>query len=207
VELIRNFQTLEQEQYQFIFSQISARAAFLDFSVELINNKNYERIINIPRYFKSIVDAYTPGFDVFDEPLTGHSLRAVYLPSFPSKPTRIEVAENYHSDQINVFSEYYILFGKFAALPLLFFTAFCFIRFYNYFTLHASNKVLGLLAAAILLNLFWAWLRSFGLDFIIAEMPNLIFPIILIYFALKVTADKTVKTDKSLIDPVLRINY
>lgn len=187
LELIRNFQTLEREQYQFIFSQISARSAFLDFSVELINNKNYERIINIPRYGKSIVDAYTPGFDVFDEPLTGHALRAVYLPSFPSKPTRREVAESYHSDQINVFSEYYILFGKFVALPLLFLSAFCFKKIYNYFTLHASNKVIGLLIGAIILNMFWAWLRSFGLDFIIAEIPNSVYPIILIYGAMKIT--------------------
>jgi len=205
-ELISDFKKLEKEQYQFIFSQIAARSAFLDFSVELINNPQYDRVINLPRYGKSVVDAFTPGFDLFDEPLTAHALRSVYLPSFPAKPTRMYVAENYHSDQINVFSEYYILFGQIGSLFLLFISGYFFKRIYNYFILKASNKVLGLLAAAILLNLFWAWLRSFGLDFIIAEMPNLVFPVLLIYFTLRITAHEAVHTKRS-IDPVLQINF
>jgi hypothetical protein len=205
-ELISNFQTLENEQFRIIFSQIAARSAFLDFSVELINNPQYDRVINLPRYGKSVVDSFTPGFDIFDEPLTAYALRIVYLPSFPSKPTRRYVAENYHSDQLNVFSEYYILFGQVGSLFLLFISGYFFKRIYNYFILRVSNKILGLLAAAILLNLFWAWLRSFGLDFIIAEMPSLVYPVILIYFALKVTANKVEQTDKSSIDPVLQIN-
>jgi hypothetical protein len=172
----------------------------------LINNPQYDRVINLPRYGKSVVDAFTPGFDIFDEPLTAHALRIVYLPSFPSKPTRRYVAENYHSDQLNVFSEYYILFGQVGSLFLLFISGYFFKRIYNYFILKANNKVLGLLAAAILLNLFWAWLRSFGLDFIVAELPSQIYPIILVYFALKVTSNKAVNTDRRLSDPELRIN-
>lgn len=202
-ELIGNFQTLEKEQYQFIFSQIAARSAFLDFSVELINNPGYERVINLPRYGKSVIDAFTPGFDLFDEPLTAHALRSVYLPSFPSKPTRMYVAENYHSDQINVFSEYYILFGQVGSLFFLFISGYFFKKSYNYFILNARNKVLGLLAAAILLNLFWAWLRSFGLDFIIAEMPNLIYPVILVYFGLKVRLNHTEAESSKRSGPIL----
>ena len=205
IELIRNFKTLEGEQYQFIFSQISARSAFLDFSVELINNKSYERIINIPRYGKSIVDAFTPGFDVYDEPLTGHALRAVYLPSFPSKPTRREVAENYHSDQINIFSEYYILFGRMGSLIFFFISGYFFKRFYNYFIFKFSNKVLGLLVGGIILNLYWVWLRSFGLDFIIAEIPSLIYPVILIYLTINIKSNKEVH-NKKLTGTLLQIN-
>jgi hypothetical protein len=200
MELIRNFKTLEGEQYRFIFSQISARAAFLDFSVELINNKDYNKIINLPRYGKSILDAYTPGFDIFDEPLTGHTLRSVYTPSFPSKATRRYVAENYHSDQINVFSEYYILFGPVLSMPLLFLSAFFFKRVYNYFTNKVKNKIIGLLLGALILNIFWIWLRSFGLDFIIAEIPNNLFPVILVYLGMKVVLAHEGKSKEPVIE-------
>lgn len=194
-ELIRDFKSLEKEQYQFIFSQIAARSAFLDFSVELINNPQYNRLINLPRYSKSLIDAFTPGFDIFDEPLTGHLLRSVYLPSFPSNPTRAYVAENYHSDQINIFSESYILFGQIGSLFFFFVSSYLFKRIYIFFILKTSNKLLGLLGGAILLNLFWVFLRSFGLDFIISEIPNLIYPVILVYLISKITVNNLVYTD------------
>lgn len=178
--LVKSFQELEKEQFQIIFSQIAARSAFLDFSVELISNKEYERIININRYGKSLVDAYTPGFDVFDEPLSSYALRGVYLPSFPSKPTRLDVDREYHSDQINAFSEYYILFGPIMGLVFLYLTALFFKKAYLYFTSFVKNTLIGLLVAAVLLNLFWFWLRSFGLDFIVAELPSSIYPLLFI---------------------------
>lgn len=187
MDLIRNFKTLDEDQYRFIFSQIAARAAFLDFSVELINNKEYGRIINIPRYMKSLTDAYTPGFDVFDEPLTGHALRAVYQPSFPSKPTRKDVVEDYQSDQINVFSEYYVLFGPILSLPFLFIFALVFKKLYNYSVFIVHNKIIGLLIGAISLNLFWIWLRTFGMDFMIADFPNTVLPVLFIYFSSRLT--------------------
>jgi hypothetical protein len=138
-----------------------------------------------------LVDAYTPGFDLFDEPLTGHALRAVYLPSFPSHPTRKDVAENYNSDQINIFSEYYILFGPILSIPIFFLTALFFKRAYNYFVFTRKNKVISLLLGAMTLNMFWVWLRSFGIDFIIADMANLVYPIILIYFGSRIHFGKT----------------
>jgi hypothetical protein len=187
LQLVQGFKELDKDQYKILFSQIAARSAFLDFSVELINNKEYERIINLPRYGKSLVDAYTPGFDLFDEPLTGHALRAVYLPSFPSHPTRKDVAENYNSDQINIFSEYYILFGPVLSLPIFFLTALLFKRAYNYFVFTRKNKIISLLLGATILNFFWVWLRSFGIDFIIADLPNIIYPILLIYFVSRLT--------------------
>lgn len=181
MQLVKGFKELDKDQYQILFSQIAARSAFLDFSVELINNKEYSRIINLPRYSKSIIDAYTPGFDVFDEPLTGHALRAVYLPSFPSNPTRKDVAEIYNSDQINIFSECYVLFGPVLSIPFFFLTALLFKRGYNYFVFKQSNRLMGILLGAITLNLFWVWLRSFGMDFIIADLANILYPVLLIY--------------------------
>ena len=187
-EVMSNFTQLNSDQYKIIFSQIFARAAFLDFSIELVNNKEYERIINLPRYGKSIIDAYTPGFDVFDEPLTGHALRAVYLPGFSSKPTRKYVSENYHSDQINIFSEYYLLFGKYFSLLIFIISAFLFKKTYNYFTIIVKNKLVGLLVGGIILNIYWVWLRSFGMDWIIADLfQNFIFPFTLIYLGTRIT--------------------
>lgn len=186
-ELISDFKEIDLDQYYFIMSQIFARAAFLDFSIELINNEDYKRIINLSRYGKSIIDAYTPGFDVFDEPLTGHALRAVYLPSFPYKPTRKYVSENYHSDQINIFSEYYLLFGKYFSLLIFLISAFLFKKTYNYFTIIVKNKLSGLLAGGIILNFYWIWLRSFGIDFIISELfQSFIFPFMFIYIGTRI---------------------
>jgi len=191
LQLVQGFKKLDKDQYKILFSQIVARSAFLDFSVELINNKEYARIINLPRYGKSLVDAFTPGFDVFDEPLTGHALRAVYLPSFPTHPTRKDVAENYNSDQINIFSEYYVLFGPILSMPFFFLSALLFKRGYNYCIFIVKNKIIGLLLGAIILNLFWIWLRSFGIDFILADMTSFFYPIILIYFGSRIHFGKT----------------
>jgi|694.fasta_scaffold144894_2 hypothetical protein len=191
LQLVQGFKELDKDQYKILFSQIAARSAFLDFSVELINNKEYARIINLPRYGKSLVDAYTPGFDLFDEPLTGHALRAVYLPSFPMHPTRKDVAENYNSDQINIFSEYYVLFGPILSMLFFFLSAILFKRGYNYCVFIVKNKIIGLLLGAIILNLFWVWLRSFGIDFILADMTNLVYPIILIYYGSRIHFGKT----------------
>ncbi len=184
-ETFLQFTRLDNDSYKFLFSQLVARSGFLDFSVEIINNKNYSKFINLPRYTHSIVDSFTPGFDVFDEPLTANILRAVYLYSFPSNPKKIDIVNDYHSDQINVFSEYFVLFGPLFSLVFLFLTSYGFQKIYYNINFSSFDLFTKYLLSASLLNYFWIWLRSFGLDWIIADLPAYVLPILLIIFIKK----------------------
>ena len=186
-DTISNFKKIESDDYRFLFSQLVARSGFLDFSIEIINNKDYYKFINLKRYSKSIIDAYTPGFDVFDEPLTANILRAVYLKSFPSKPSKLDVINDYHSDQINIFAEYYILFGPVFSIFFLFLSGFIFQSLFNIFLYHTKDNFSGLLFSSSLINYFWIWLRSFGLDWMIADLPAYILPLLLIIIFKKVS--------------------
>jgi hypothetical protein len=180
---ITNFskESLNVENQNNILKQIYARAGFIDFSVELIARSNeYSRIINIERYLQAIIDGLTPGFDIFNTPFSSNSLRAVYQENFPYNPSREFVDTNYHSDQFNAFTEYYILFGYIFGLIFVVFTTWIFSLTLHLFS--TCNGFLGYFSSACLINLYWVWLRSFGMDLYIADSLRAYFTYAIFYF-------------------------
>lgn len=171
-----------------VLSTLFARAGFFDFSAEIIaHREEYRSVLNLPAYFKSIVDNdLTPGFDVYDQPKTALALQFVYRGW--GVPSKEDTAEEYQSDQLGIYGEFYALFG-YGAFPLLFFTAyllkllFVHLRSVNPFT-HAMQRV-------VVLFVFVDLLHSYGIDWVIQETIPLAAAIFIygFFFAAKRVAD------------------
>jgi hypothetical protein len=160
---------------------IFARAGFFDFTSEIIAHKNqYSTLFSIESYAMSFVDnLFTPGFDIFDYPKIGNSLFFYYEKL--GIPKKSAVADNYQSDQIGIYAEYFSLFGI-LALPLAF--IFSFLIKYIYVKIGYINSYASTYNKVITLYFFTRMFNSFGIDWAIAEIipfyiiPNIIFIIL-----------------------------
>lgn len=138
------------------------RIGFLDYSTEIIaNRQKYSVILNGEYYFKSIIDnVLTPGFDVFGTPRVSNALS--YVMTGQSIPSKDQISESYQSNQLGIYGEYYGLFYGFPALAALCFMAFVFQK--AFVTFKTTNALLSCLYKAVILNLFYILLNSFGMD-------------------------------------------
>lgn len=139
-----------------------ARLGYFDFGAEIFaHKKEYQSIFNFNFYAKSIVDnLLTPGFDLFDTPKVTNSL--VFYYGFIGIPSKIYITpDNYQSDQIDIYSEFYSLFGSLFFIPL-------FITTYFFKVFYSNIKDLMPLSAALkrfyVLLVFQAVFVSAGLD-------------------------------------------
>jgi hypothetical protein len=151
---------------------IAGRAGYFDYSAEIIAHRDkYATVLNMSSYAKSIVDnLLTPGFDVFDQPKISNALRFVYQGlGAPSKEWVVE--DNYQSDQLGIYGEFYGLFG-YACLPLLFLVAFAFKRVYVRLT--SRNPFVLAMKRAIVLFVFVWTVDSYGVDWTILEALPLV---------------------------------
>ncbi|MCK9380231.1 MAG: hypothetical protein M0P95_04080 [Sulfuritalea sp.] len=140
------------------------RAAFLDFSVDLIKNSEaYAPVVSITHMFKSTVDAVTPGFDVFDFPLSANAISFIYY-GIPSQMSRID-RDFYQSDQFNVYGEYFVIFGGWLSLPIFALVAYIFQKVYS--KIKGDTLFQLIVWRFFVLSTFMLWLTSFGTDWII----------------------------------------
>lgn len=140
------------------------RASFLDYTVDLIKNADkYRQVVNVEQYFKSTVDALTPGFDVFNTPKSANALVGIYSAGGSSQ--RTVLPGEYQSDQFNVYGELYVAFGGWASLPVFFiFTA----LFYKAYVLFIKEQTArNVIWRFFVISQFYNWLRSFGTDWLI----------------------------------------
>lgn len=138
------------------------RLGYLDWSTELIaDRQKFAKIINGQYYFESIIDnVLTPGFDVFGTPQASHALS--YVRRGESIPDKDQIALNYHADQMGIYGEYYVLFYGYPALAVFFCLAFMFQR--AFVNLKTTNVLLTCLYRAVLINLYYIHINSFGTD-------------------------------------------
>jgi len=138
------------------------RLGFLDFSTELIaNREKFSRIINGQYYAESIVDnVLTPGFDIFGTPRASHALS--YIRREEPVPNIDQIMRAYQSDQMGIYGEYYVFFNGYLALVVFFFSAFLYQVIYD--NLQTQNGLLTCIYRAVLLNIFYIWMNSFGMD-------------------------------------------
>lgn len=146
---------------------IAARAGYFDFSAEMIaHHEQYSQVMSFDAYARSFIDnIFTPGFDIYDQPKTANALRFVYLGL--GTPSKAQVSEAYHSDQIGLYGEVYAFLG-FAALPVLLVGAWALKRLYV--NLRDRNPFLLGAKRALVLFVFLRCLDSFGVDWIVGEM-------------------------------------
>ncbi len=149
------------------------RIGFLDYCAETIaNSDKYAGIFNPTYYFKSIVDnVLTPGFNVFDVPRVSNTTTFVY--NDMGTPSIAKAAAAYQSDQFTLYGEFYALFGKWFSLVLIFFVGFFFKSVY--LNLSQSNIYLFYLKRALILFVFYTFLNSFGMDWILLDVIAIFF--------------------------------
>jgi hypothetical protein len=162
-----------------VLPPIFARTGFFDFAAEIIaHREQYSSLLNASSYAKSIVDnILTPGFDLYDAPKISNGLQFIYLDL--GVPSKLEVPDQYHSDQLGIYGEYYALFGYWC-LPLLFVMALLLKRIY--LAVSSPNPFYLLMKRIVVLFIFVELLRSFGIDWIISEAIPLIGAIFLYAF-------------------------
>jgi len=152
--------------------QMYYRLGFLDFSTELIaNRQKFAELINGSYYAKSIVDnVLTPGFNVFDTPKASNCL--TYVRNGQPIPGKDHLEKFYHTDQMGIYGEYYVFFNGYLALAAFFFLALIYQFIYDH--LNAGNDLLTCIYKAVLINVFYIWLNSFGMDWFIFDLITIV---------------------------------
>ncbi|MBU4451033.1 MAG: hypothetical protein KKE35_07050, partial [Actinobacteria bacterium] len=169
--------------------RIFDRIGYLDTVAEFIKYcDKYNKIINIPYYFKSIIDQLTPGFNIFSTPKASNVLYCIYNDLYI--PNKIEIFQdrNYHSDIFTLYGEFYILFHKYFALIICFIISYLFKKIY--LSINSKNEFLNYLYKSLVLYFFsGVFLDSFGLDWSIVRVIQCIICLnmLIIIYKLKVT--------------------
>lgn len=147
------------------------RIGFLDYSADLIINREaYSAAINPSAYIRSIIDnLLTPGFDVFDQPKIGNSIRAVYENREPI--AKSELSLEYQSDQLGIYGELFVLFGYFS-IPVFFILGF--LANMLYFGVSSPDPFVRVIKRVIIVVTFLSLLNSFGLDWVLIDLVVLI---------------------------------
>ena len=173
------------------------RTAYLDYSVDLIRNSAaYGEIVNFAFYAKSLVDAFTPGFDVFDLPMASNSLRHIYA----GVPLGRNVG-SYQSDQFSIYGEYYILFNGWFSLPVFFIVAFIFQTVYS--AIRGRNLFNRLVIRAFIIYIFCQyWLNSYGTDWLITDSARMGVVLFVMLYAINYLSMKRVGKRLSVKQPV-----
>lgn len=148
------------------FGLIFDRIGFLDYATEIIAHKEqYSSIFNISYYIKSIVDNFlTPGFTVFDTPKVSNAL--VYKYFNYGVPSLKTVDEYYASDQVTMYGEYFALLG-WGSLVAFILTGYFFQSTYLNFKYKTNMELF--IKRALLINIFYVLINSFGLDWLLFD--------------------------------------
>jgi len=154
-----------------ILPPVFSRAGYFDYAAEVIaHREQYRSAINLSSYGKSIVDnILTPGFDVYDQPKISNALHFIYLEM--GEPSKERSSEDYQSDQLGVYGEFYALFG-FGCLPILAAGAYLLKR--SYAKLRSANPFVLLMKRIVVLFVFERMLDSYGVDWTMVETIGLL---------------------------------
>jgi len=166
------------DNIEHLLVNIYYRLGYLNWSADLIaNTEKFATIINSQYYFKSIIDnVLSPGFDVFNTRKA--SLALSYVNTGQNIPDDVhEVSQSYLSSQMGIYGEYYVLFYGYPALVVFFFLAFMIQRIYVNFK--SKNNFRYYLYTAVMLNLFYLHLNSYGIDWFAMDVVTSIITVFL----------------------------
>ena len=142
------------------------RISFYDFTYKLIDNSiYYKESINFNHIFRSLIDGITPGFDLFNQAKVANSIYGEEVGE-PDRNLRNN-SRPYQSNQLTIYGEYYVLFGKWLSLPFFSGIAFVFSYVYRKFEMVSLNTFVY---RYLILSTFYAVLVSFGSDWVIIYM-------------------------------------
>ena len=199
LNILKTSHIVGSKDLKVLLGPIFDRMGFLDYSTEVIRNpETYSKIINFKYYFKSIVDnVLTPGFNIFGTPKASNSMR--YVARGQPIPTHEDVMAAYHSDMLTVYGEYYVLFLGYPSLIFLFLFSHIFKKIY----LSIRNKYIFLfyMYRALVLYVFYLWLNSFGIDWMMFDLVGIIITVCLFknFYKMRRKKGKPVYRSKELL--------
>jgi hypothetical protein len=186
INVINEFDWQEtfKDNNELIFSPIFDRIGFLDYGAEIISNKDkYSSIFNFSNYSKSIIDnVLTPGFDVFDTPLSANALTFIY--NNYGTPQKSKEKDSYQSDEFTIYGEAYALMGGWFSIIPIFFIAFAFKRLYV--KIKDRNEFRFYVKRGFVLYTFFSLLNSFGIDWILLIAVTILFTYMIFKYFFKV---------------------
>lgn len=170
--VLKEANLINLEDIRLLLRPVFDRMGFLDYSAVLIRNQEqYSKIINFQYYFKTIVDnVLSPGFDMFDTPRVSHSMS--YIGRGESLPTKKHISAAYQSNMPTVYGENYVLFHGYPALIILF--SFSYILKKIYLSIRSKDAFLFYMYRALVLYVFYLWLNSFGIDWMMLDLIGII---------------------------------
>lgn len=177
IEVLKDYEVHKKDLHVMLQPAFD-RMGYLDYSADFIKNSNkYSEIINFPYYFKSIVDnTLTPGFDVFNTVKVAWAIP--YVMGGLNMPTREDIIDTYQSNQITVYGEYYVLFGGYLSLLILFCVSCLFKKIY--LSINSRDTFSHLLYRSVVIVFFYSWLNSFGIDWLFMELVTMFVSIYLL---------------------------
>ena len=148
------------------------RVAFLDYATLLIRNPQcYREVIKPAYYFKSIIDnVLTPGFTVFNTPRVSSTLK--YISRGEPVPTQEQIMASPQSDMPTIYGEYYVFFYGYFALVIILISSFIFKKIY--LSICTKDAFLFYLYRALVLYVFYLWINSFGVDWLLFDLISII---------------------------------
>lgn len=152
---------------------IFRRTGFLDYATDIIRNREpYSQFIDIQYYFKSIIDnVLTPGFNIFHTPRASQAITAIYRDG-PALVQKDIAGGSYQSNMFTAYGEFYILFGGYPALLAFFMASYIFKI--SYLSIRNKDVFLFYLYRAVILYVFWVWLNSFGMDWMVFNIISIV---------------------------------
>lgn len=159
-----------------VTAPIFDRIGFLDYSTEMIKNRDYlSQYIHPINYIKSVIDnLLTPGFNIYDMPRMSFVVDKCYeIKGTPNlKKYHLDDADLYLSSCLTWYGESYLLFGKYFALPIILFVGF-FVR--KYYVKNLKEVSLSSIWKRVcILYITYRLLYSYGLDWLLIEIVGLI---------------------------------
>ncbi len=194
---LQTYMSFLDEKVAARLTEITTRVGFFDMATNLIAHVDqYRSVLNPIYYAKSVIDnGLTPGFDVFGVVKASQGLQLVYGNATPD-----ELHQYYHSDQMTIFGEYYVLFGAAGALVMLALAAAAFKFIYS--SIHFREADTTCFARALILYIYVNfWLNSFGMDWLLIGAPRLIASSLLFMFLLRVGWKKRETVPEGLTRP------
>jgi hypothetical protein len=177
VSILKKGQVFGSRDVRQLSRPLLERIGFLDFAALLISDpQRYRKIINFQYYFDSILDnVLSPGFNLTDTTTVSHSLG--YVTRGEGLPLHEQVSVAYQSDMPTVYGENFVLFYGYPALTVLFVMAFIFKKIY--LSIRNNDVTLFYLHRALVLYVFYLWINSFGLDWMLFDLVGIIVTIAL----------------------------
>ena len=170
-------------------SPVFDRMGFLDYSTDLIHYAPlYSKVVNVKYYFMSIVDnVFTPGFDVFNVPKVSIALHFIHDNIFLIDKNFAD-NQGYFSSELTMYGEMFCLFGLFSLI--IFFLIGYFLQYF--ILLKLKNNFDTVLKNGIILFLFYIFINSFGLDWLVLDILSLF----MAYYILKISQKISIKNQK-----------